>query len=88
MAGNDDVLERLKPKPNPKVVKALEDLLQQAYKGEIRSIAVAYIQPDATYHGSWSFWSEQRDHLSLVGALQVCQHLILNQTRIAAPPAK
>lgn len=82
MAEHDDVLERLKPKPNPEIVKLLEGLLQQAYKGEIRSVAFAYIRPSESMKDNWSFWAEQRDKLTLVGALTACQLFILNRTPV------
>lgn len=61
--------------PNPKVVALLEEVLEQARKGEITAVAIATLAPDGCADSNWA---HQAEYFSLIGAVARLQHRLLS----------
>lgn len=68
-------LAAVKPKPNDKVVELLENFLQRAKDGDLRSVALVGLNQE----GSVSAWHHNNELQTLLGAILVVQHRILSE---------
>lgn len=65
-------LTTIKHEPNAAAIAVLTRILAMAERGEILSVAVAYVD-DSEYVARYSYRTRARDRLTLVGALSLCE---------------
>ena len=78
-------IREVKNKPVPEVVNLLEEMLDSAKRGEILSVAVAYID-DSKHQGSCRYQARDRDILTLAGALDVCKDVVKSLLNVSDRP--
>lgn len=62
--------------PNETVVRTLEATLEQARRGELSSVAIAYVERDGS---SGSNYSEAPGYVALIGATAVMQTILTRE---------
>jgi hypothetical protein len=65
-----DAEEYPSPNDTPEICSALESALERARRGEVRSLGLAVIYEDGSWHGESI--SDDRDNIRLRGALETC----------------
>jgi hypothetical protein len=77
-------LSEHKNEPDPKIIALLNRVLKRAEKGEILSVAVAYVDTSPRW-GSYTMWMRHKDELILASLLDICRDKVKSYFTLRQP---